>query len=432
MQTLITRFAPSPTGFLHLGGARTALFSWLLAKNHGGIFYLRIDDTDQERSNCAYLAGILDGLSWLGIDYQEVFFQSQRLAIYQQWIDFLLEQGLAYICVCARVLDQADSYSTYDGRCRDLRLKPDHLKLDHLHVVRLKVPKTGKVTWSDGVMGKISVSNEHIEDFVIQRSNGMPVYNFCSVIDDIELGITDIIRGSDHISNTARQIHIFHACQKVLPRFSHVPLILNREGKKLSKRDNAENLLHFRDAGYLSNALKNYLFRLGFGYRNQEIFSYMDMVQLFSINRLGKSPAKFDLDKLHWFNKQYMGIESSLLSARYQVPEEVIRVGSRKVNTLQELESLISFLFSATANIQTFDHALVIKIYDSLVQQDFRTDLWSSLQQIPGVSKSDLGNTIRLILTGDQQASHTFKINQILQWLGKEEVLKRLAVYYER
>jgi glutamyl-tRNA synthetase len=306
-----TRFAPSPTGFLHIGGARTALFSWLFAKKHHGTFILRVEDTDLERSTPESVQAILDGMQWLELDYQEgPFYQTQRFDRYAEAAQQLLAEGKAYRCYCSKErLEQLREQQTqnkekprYDGHCRDLNLPAG----DTPFVIRFRNPQTGSVTFTDQVRGTVNFENSELDDLIIARSDGTPTYNFTVVIDDWDMQITHVIRGDDHINNTPRQINILQALGAPLPTYAHVPMILGGDGKRLSKRHGAVSVLQYRDDGFLPEALLNYLVRLGWSHGDQEVFSRQEMAELFDLTTLQRAPAAFNLDKLLWLNQHYL------------------------------------------------------------------------------------------------------------------------------
>ncbi len=307
-----TRFAPSPTGYLHIGGARTALFSWAFARKQGGKFVLRIEDTDRERSTEQSVQAILDGLAWLGLDYDEgPHYQMQRLARYQEIAEQLLKQGLAYHCYASREeLDElreqqraAGLKPRYDGRWRDSTQTPP---AGVVPVVRLKTPLEGYVSFNDLVKGKITVANQELDDLVLMRGDGTPTYNFGVVIDDLDMGITHVIRGDDHVNNTPRQINILKALGAPIPQYVHVPMILGADGERLSKRHGAVSVLHYRDQGYLPEALFNYLARLGWSHGDEEIFSCEQLIEWFDLSAISHSPARFNEEKLRWLNEHYL------------------------------------------------------------------------------------------------------------------------------
>ena len=306
-----TRFAPSPTGFLHVGGARTALFCWLFARRHGGTYVLRIEDTDRERSTQASVDAIFESLAWLGLSADEgPYYQTQRMDRYQVHIEALLAAGRAYHCYCTREeLDQmresqraAGEKPRYDGRCRH-RTEP-RPGVDP--VVRFKNPTEGTVVVDDLIRGEMRFDNAELDDLIIARPDGTPTYNFTVVVDDLEMDITHVIRGDDHINNTPRQMNIFNALGGDIPRYAHVSMILGADGQRLSKRHGAVGVMQFRDEGYLPDALLNYLVRLGWSHGDQEIFSRDEMVELFDLPSVNKAAAAFDFDKLQWLNQHYI------------------------------------------------------------------------------------------------------------------------------
>jgi len=310
--TIRTRFAPSPTGYLHVGGARTALFSYLFARRHGGAFVLRIEDTDRERSTADSVNAILEGMTWLGLEYDEgPFYQTERLGRYDQVIDELLDKGLAYRCDCPperlealrkEQLARKDK-PRYDGHCRHRDPGPDR---DQPHVVRFCNPDAGPVVVEDLIRGWVVFDNAELDDLVIRRSDGSPTYNLTVVVDDWDMEITHVIRGDDHLNNTPRQINILRALGREPPRYAHVPMILGNDGSRLSKRHGAVSVVAYRDQGYLPEALLNYLARLGWSHGDREIFALDELVELFDIDQVNRAAAGFDGDKLAWLNQHYI------------------------------------------------------------------------------------------------------------------------------
>lgn len=316
-----TRFAPSPTGNLHIGGARTALVSWLIAQKLGGEFVLRIEDTDTVRSSEEYTKSILNSLDWLGIDYanrDNLVYQSKRYDHYSQVAHDLVNQGLAYRCYATQdqLAKQRQDYKDkhghdgwkYDGQWRNATQEDIIAQGNAPYVIRLKVPQEGSVSWKDLTIkgGKVDIPNSQLDDFIILRSDGSPTYNFCVVVDDTDMKITHVIRGQDHISNTPKQIHIYHALGKDLPIFGHIPLILNIDGSKQSKSSGATSVNYYKDLGISRDALINYLLLISCNNLDSEIFSTDDFVKMFDLDKLGANPIKFDLDKLLWINQQYL------------------------------------------------------------------------------------------------------------------------------
>ncbi|MFM8342621.1 MAG: glutamate--tRNA ligase [Methylomonas sp.] len=304
-----TRFAPSPTGYLHVGGARTALFSWLYARKNGGKFILRIEDTDLERSSQASVDAILEGMDWLGLEYDEgPFYQTQRFDRYKEVIQQLLDQGDAYYCYCSR--EELDALREqqmankekprYNGKCRHGAENAGE------RVVRFKNPEQGEVVIDDLVKGRIVVANKELDDLIIARSDGTPTYNLTVVVDDMDMGVTHVIRGDDHVNNTPRQINILKALGAQLPVYAHVPMILGSDGARLSKRHGAVSVMQYRNDGYLPEALLNYLVRLGWSHGDQELFSREQMIELFELEKVNVSASTFNTDKLLWLNHQYI------------------------------------------------------------------------------------------------------------------------------
>ena len=309
--TVRTRFAPSPTGYLHIGGARTALFSYLYARRHGGSFVLRIEDTDRERSTDESINAILEGMTWLGLDYDEgPHFQTRRFDRYAELIQRLLDEDKAYHCYCTReeldaMREQAMARKEkprYDGRCRARREPRPGVE----PVVRFRNPLDGAVVIDDLVRGRVVISNDELDDLIIARSDGTPTYNFTVVVDDLDMQISHVIRGDDHLNNTPRQINLLTALGGQLPAYAHVPMILGADGKRLSKRHGAVSVLHYRQEGYLPEALLNYLVRLGWSHGDQEVFSLDEMTQLFDIADVNASASTFNPEKLLWLNQQYI------------------------------------------------------------------------------------------------------------------------------
>ncbi len=312
--TVRTRFAPSPTGYLHIGGARTALFSWLYAKRHQGKFVLRIEDTDRERSTQEAVDVILEGMQWLGLNHDEgPFYQTERMDRYKEVIQKLLDDGYAYQCYCSKeeldIMREAQmakkEKARYDRRCRDLDVPPAG-KEEIQPVIRFKTNIDGEVVINDHVKGQIIIKNKELDDLIIARGDGTPTYNLVVVIDDLDMGMTHIIRGDDHLNNTPRQINILKAMGAQIPEYAHLPMILDEKGAKLSKRHGAANLLNYREEGYLPEALLNYLVRLGWSHGDQEIFSIDEMIQLFDLDDINKSASSINPDKLLWLNQHYI------------------------------------------------------------------------------------------------------------------------------
>ena len=309
---VVTRFAPSPTGYLHIGGLRTALFSWLWARKNGGNFLLRIEDTDMKRNSEDAMKAILEAFDWVGLDYDgEVVYQSKRFGLYAEYIERLLEEGKAYRCYMGK--DELDALRQeqmargerprYDGRYRDFDGTPPE---GVQPVIRIKAPLEGEIVFSDGIKGEIRIAATEVDDFIIARSDGTPTYNFVVAIDDALMGLTDVIRGDDHLYNTPKQLVVYEALGFTPPRFYHVPMINNEEGRKLSKRDGALDVMEYRKMGYLPEALLNFLVRLGWSRGDQEIFSIEEMLEYFDPSNINKSASSYNLDKLVWLNGHYI------------------------------------------------------------------------------------------------------------------------------
>ncbi|MEX0430232.1 glutamate--tRNA ligase [Spiribacter insolitus] len=311
--TVTTRFAPSPTGYLHIGGARTALFCWLYARRHGGRFVLRIEDTDLERSTPEAINAILEGMSWLGLDYDEgPLYQTHRFDRYREVIQHMLEEGMAYRCYCSKERLEAlradqqarKEKPRYDGRCRDLTEPPEDVEGEP--VIRFRQPRSGHTVVDDQVKGKVVFDNAELDDLIIARADGSPTYNFVVVVDDMDMNITHVIRGDDHLNNSARQGNILRALGVEPPVYAHVPMILDAEGKKLSKRAGAASVMEYRDAGYLPEAVINYLVRLGWAHGDQEVFGLDEMIEHFDITDINHSASSLNPSKLDWLNQHYM------------------------------------------------------------------------------------------------------------------------------
>ena len=310
--TVVTRFPPSPTGYLHIGGARTALFNWLYARGRGGKFILRIEDTDRERSTQEAIDAILQGMEWLGLDYDEgPYFQSQRFDRYREVVQQLVDQDKAYHCYCSKERLQTlrdeqmarKEKPRYDGRCRDLTSPPP---AGIEPVVRFRTPLDGEIVIEDRIHGGIVISNLELDDLIIARADGVPTYHLSAVVDDIDMGVTHVIRGDDHINNTPRQIHILEALGATRPVYAHLPMIHGADGGKLSKRHGAVSVLQYREDGFLPEALLNYLARLGWAHGDQEIFSCDELIAEFDLEHVHKAAATFDIEKLLWVNQQYI------------------------------------------------------------------------------------------------------------------------------
>ncbi len=374
MSKVKTRFAPSPTGHLHIGGARTALFSWLLARHNKGEFYLRIEDTDLERSKQEYTDSILASLSWLGLNYEgEPIYQSQRSIKYAVAVETLIASGHAYWCSCPpeaveQMREEAKAKGLkprYDGSCRDKNIGPGSGKC-----VRLKTPLIGKVGYEDLAKGYISVDVTELDDMVIQRSDGMATYNLAVVVDDHDMGITHVLRGDDHVSNTLRQILIFEALGYDLPQFGHVPMILGPDKQKLSKRHGARATIEYEQDGLLPEALVNYLARLGWSHKDQEIFTMHELIELFNGENLSASASAFDPDKLQWLNAHYLRALNAADLAKKVLPF-IQALGFEQVS-LNDLEKIAPLFQERSTNLKELAQSLqvlLIKAQDLTYEQ---------------------------------------------------------------
>jgi glutamyl-tRNA synthetase len=376
--TIVTRFAPSPTGMLHIGGVRTALFSWLHARHHGGKFILRVEDTDRERSTEEAVRTILDGMHWLELGADEgPYFQSQRYERYRSVIAQLLERGAAYRCYCTREeleemrLQQLarKEKPRYDGRCRENQ----QVRTGVVPAIRFKNPPDGEVIVDDQVHGRVVFQNRELDDLIIQRSDGSPTYNFCVVVDDMDMGVTHVIRGDDHLNNTPRQMNMLLALGATPPRYAHVPMILGADGAKLSKRHGAVSVLQYQEDGYLPDALLNYLVRLGWSHGDQEIFTREEMISAFDIKDVNRAAAAFDPEKLLWLNQQHImrspvaalaaGLRARL-AARGVVAEDdrllegVANAQRERARTLNEMAQNSLFFF---CNIEAYEETAARK-----------------------------------------------------------------------
>ena len=457
-----TRFAPSPTGFLHIGGARTALFSWAYARRHGGKFILRIEDTDTERSTEASTDAILEGMKWLGLDWDEgPFFQMKRLARYKEAAEKLIASGHAYqdwmtkeeLEALRQEQTRKNLKPRYDGRWRPERAKALGLrKPEHANpVIRFRTPEEGEVSWNDLVKGPIAFPNSELDDLVILRADGVPTYNFGVVVDDLDMDITHVIRGDDHVNNTPRQIHIFNAMEKPLPAFAHVPMILGADGERLSKRHGAVSVMQYRDDGYLPEALANYLARLGWSHGNEEVFSSSEFVEWFDLAHVSRSAAQFNPEKLAWLNQHYIkAAPDARLAALVK-----IELAKRAVSTEggPALEPAISLLKERASSIpQLADEAMLFySFHEPAVQLDEqaakalrmlgqklasvswqRAEIGGAIKDVVkanGLKMPQLAMPLRLLVTGRAQ---TPSIDAVLELLGRETVMKRLALHLDK
>ncbi|MDI9348229.1 MAG: glutamate--tRNA ligase [Methylacidiphilales bacterium] len=448
-----TRFAPSPTGSLHLGGARTALFNWLFAKNKGGEFLLRFEDTDIERSNISYCEQIEEALQWLGIDYPKPTFQTQKISRYKDIAENLLKNGYAYYCNCSQerlqsIRTQQIAQGTlpkYDGQCRNKSI------LDEGSVIRIKLPsEQHSLSFNDTIRGELTILQEQLDDFIILRSNGIPTFNFAVIIDDNDQEISHVIRGDDHITNTFKQKAISQLAKLNWPSFTHVPLLLDQQGKVLSKRDAASNVLQYRENGFTSEALNNYLLRLGWSKNNLEYITMKEAIRHFSLSGLNRSACKIDIDKLSWLNKQHIKnippkeIAMRLIHHKEETIEwlaSVITLYQGRVETLKELEEIIQsflypqLLFNEDELLFCKDNNTLlinlIKQINNLVdwnKQCLKDILTTYFEQFDTNLSSKFFPILRIFLIG---RSHGPSLESIMEILGKVKTIKRLELMGE-
>jgi glutamyl-tRNA synthetase len=455
-----TRFAPSPTGFLHIGGARTALFSWAYARRHGGRFILRIEDTDLERSTQESVNAILEGMRWLGLDWDEgPFFQMKRLARYKEVAEQLIAAGHAYYDYMSREELEAlrkeqlarGEKPRYDGRWRPERAKGKTPPKDRPPVVRFRTPEEGEVSWNDLVKGPISFPNAELDDLVLLRADGVPTYNFGVVVDDLDMDITHVIRGDDHVNNTPRQIHIFRALEKDLPAFAHVPMILGADGERLSKRHGAVGVMQYRDDGYLPEALVNYLARLGWSHGDEEIFSKYAFVRWFDLEHVSRSPAQFNPEKLAWLNQQHIkAAPDARLAALVEAElrkrgvfkaepslERVVALVKDRAQTLAQLadEAMLFYVYEAKplvpeAGEEGLEALRMLKARLAGVSWE-RGAINGAIKEVvkaSGLKMPQVAMPLRHMVTGRAQ---TPSIDAVLELLGRDTVLARLAHHLE-
>jgi glutamyl-tRNA synthetase len=454
-----TRFAPSPTGYLHIGGARTALFSWAYARRHGGRFILRIEDTDLERSTRESVQAILDGMRWLGIDWDEgPFFQMQRLARYKEVAEQLIAAGHAYYDYMSREdlellrkqqIEKGEK-PRYDGRWRPERARALGLKApaDVKPVVRFRTPEAGEVGWQDLVKGFISFPNSELDDLVLLRADGVPTYNFGVVVDDLDMDITEVIRGDDHVNNTPRQIHIFNALERNLPRFAHVPMILGADGERLSKRHGATSVIEYRNEGYLPEALVNYLARLGWSHGDEEIFDKESFTQWFDLAHVSRSPAQFNPEKLAWINQQYIKSAPDARLAALVEPElrkrgaqpgggppleRVVALLKGRANSVPQLADEAMLFYEVEINPGTPDwdepvgaalRVLKARLTNSKWERAALGEAIKEVAKSSGLKMPQIAMPLRRLVTGRTQ---TPSIDAVLELLGRETVLQRLT-----
>ncbi|MDH5611581.1 MAG: glutamate--tRNA ligase [Gammaproteobacteria bacterium] len=454
--TVRTRFAPSPTGYLHIGGARTSLFSWLYAKKMGGEFILRIEDTDRERSTQEAVDAILDGMEWLGMEHDEgPFYQTQRFDRYKEVIQQLLDNGHAYYCSCSRErLDKlreqqmADKEKPkYDGCCREKGLSA---AADT--VIRFKNPLDGEVTIIDHVRGTVVIKNKELDDLIIERSDGAPTYNLTVVVDDMDMKISHVIRGDDHLNNTPRQINILNALGANIPEYAHLPMINGPDGKKLSKRHGAVSVMQYHEEGYLKEAVINYLVRLGWSYGDQEIFTMEEMIEKFDIKDINKSSSNFSIEKLQWMNQQYlMSLDPVKIAeqlAFYMMEHgikietgpalvEIVLLLRERSRTLVEMVENSRFFYEPVAEYDasavkkhikegTAEILASVRQKLSVLEEWYADNIHHAIQEV--VNEKEVGfpkvaQPLRIAVTGSTTSP---SIDTTLDLLGKEKTIDRI------
>lgn len=463
--SIISRFAPSPTGYLHVGGARTALYSWLYAKKFGGTFILRIEDTDLERSSQESVDAILDGMNWLGLDWdQGPFYQTKRFDLYKEVVAQLLAEGKAYKCFCT--IEEVDAMREaqmaagekpkYNGMWRD---RTDH-PTDKPFVIRFKNPQQGVVVIDDLIKGRIEVANAELDDLIIARSDGTPTYNLTVVVDDWKMGVTHVIRGDDHVNNTPRQMNILAALGADIPKYAHVPMILGDDGKRLSKRHGAVGVMQYRDDGYLPDALLNYLVRLGWSHGDQEIFSRDQLIELFDLSDCNRAPSAFNTEKLQWLNQQYIRNSDPAYVAQHlawhvqaqqldisQGPtlEALIAVQGERVKTLKEMVEISRYFYEDFSEFEENAakkhlRPVAAEPLQAVQQQLAALTDWTaetvhqainSAAESLGLGMGKVGMPLRVAVTG---GGNSPSLDQTLALIGKTRCLARieLALSYIR
>ena len=456
------RFAPSPTGYLHIGGARTALFNWLFARHEGGTFILRIEDTDRSRSTDEYIEAIIEGMKWLNLDWDEgPFRQTDRFDVYRSYVERLVREGKAYNCYCTpEELEQRRQEALaqgrppkYDGRCRGLKEPVP----GRTPAVRFRMPQEGHTVVNDMIKGTVEFENSQLDDLIIMRSDGTPTYNFVVVVDDVDMKITHVIRGDDHLNNTPKQLHIYKSLGYEIPQFGHLPMILGSDKARLSKRHGATSVMAYKEMGYLPEALVNYLVRLGWSYGDQEIFTRDELVKYFSFESVGKSSAVFNPEKLLWLNSQYIINTSPEKLAELVMPflvqEKILSEGqtldmkwlSKAVMTLREraktlVELARSLRYYIAEDVEYNEKAktkflnekslaYLTELKEGLAQvSDFSAPeiekVFKDIVEKHGVKLGNVAQPVRVAVTGGTESPGIF---EVLEIVGKEKTLRRLT-----
>ncbi|NVN84173.1 MULTISPECIES: glutamate--tRNA ligase [unclassified Vibrio] len=465
--TVKTRFAPSPTGYLHVGGARTALYSWLFAKNQGGEFVLRIEDTDLERNSQEAVDAILEGMQWMGMEWDEgPYYQSKRFDRYNEMVDKLLAEDKAFKCYASKELldeiraqqEENKEMARYDANHPKIVAANEAAKEGDACVIRFRNPKEGSVVFDDQIRGRIEIANSQLDDLIIRRTDGAPTYNFVVVVDDWDMGITHVVRGEDHINNTPRQINIYEALGAPVPTFAHCAMILGDDGAKLSKRHGAVSVMQYRDEGYLPNALNNYLVRLGWSHGDQEIFSQEEMIEFFSLNAISKSASAFNTDKLLWLNNHYIKTSEPEYVAKYlqwhldaqkidttsgPAITEVIKLVGERCNTLIELAEQSRYFYEdfsefeagaakkhlrgvakgplelALAKVEALEDFTTVNIKDGVI---------AAVCEELEIGMGKIGMPLRVAVTGGGQSP---SVDAVMELVGKERVIARIKMALE-
>ncbi|WP_105903319.1 glutamate--tRNA ligase [Vibrio gangliei] len=464
--TVKTRFAPSPTGYLHVGGARTALYSWLYAKSQGGEFVLRIEDTDLERSTQEAVDAILEGMQWMGLDWDEgPYYQTKRFDRYNEMVDKLLAEDKAYKCYASKeLLDEIRAeqeankeMARYDANHPKIVAVNQAAKEGDPCVIRFRNPKEGSVVFDDQIRGRIEISNSQLDDLIIRRTDGSPTYNFCVVVDDWDMGITHVVRGEDHINNTPRQINIYEALGAPVPTFAHCAMILGDDGAKLSKRHGAVSVMQYRDEGYLPNALNNYLVRLGWSHGDQEIFSREEMIEFFSLNAISKSASAFNTDKLLWLNNHYIKTSEpeyvaehlqwhldnlSISTDNGPAITDVIKLVGERCNTLVELAEQSRYFYQ---DFSEFEAGAAKKHLRGVAKEPLELALakiealsdWSVeachgvIEQVCSeleIGMGKIGMPLRVAVTGGGQSP---SVDAVMHLVGQARVVARIKMALE-
>ncbi|MEO9493216.1 MAG: glutamate--tRNA ligase [Vibrio splendidus] len=465
--TVKTRFAPSPTGYLHVGGARTALYSWLFAKNQGGEFVLRIEDTDLERNSQEAVDAILEGMQWMGMEWDEgPYYQSKRFDRYNEMVDKLLAEDKAFKCYASKELldeiravqEENKEMARYDANHPKIVAANEAAKEGDACVIRFRNPKEGSVVFDDQIRGRIEIANSQLDDLIIRRTDGAPTYNFVVVVDDWDMGITHVVRGEDHINNTPRQINIYEALGAPVPTFAHCAMILGDDGAKLSKRHGAVSVMQYRDEGYLPNALNNYLVRLGWSHGDQEIFSQEEMIEFFSLNAISKSASAFNTEKLLWLNNHYIKTSEPEYVAKYlqwhldaqkidttngPTITEVIKLVGERCNTLIELAEQSRYFYEDFSEFEAgaakkhlrgvakgpLELALAkVEALEEFTTANIKDGVIAAVCEELEIGMGKIGMPLRVAVTGGGQSP---SVDAVMELVGKERVIARIKMALE-